>query len=99
MLQVLQNPIPVSGERPVKQPFAQLGEKDWRLYAVGSPLETKDLLKERAYPWDAPGKARHRTLREAAMRETIVWLKENVYKRSKTSLVFESFDAKTRLSR
>ena len=97
-LEVLQNPLPVSGERPLLRLFRQLGDKSWRVYAVGSPFDSKDLLKERAYGWDAPGKVWHRTLGEAAMREEIAWLKENVYKRSKVSLAFESFDERTRFS-
>lgn len=98
-LEVLQTPLPVSGERPLRRLFKTLDEKDWRVYAVDSPFESKDMLKERAYRWDAPGKVWHRTLGEAAMREEIQWLKENVYKRPKVNLRFESFDARTRFSR
>lgn len=97
-LEVLQNPLPVSGERPLSRLFKQLGDKSWRVYAVGSPFESKDLLKERAYRWDAPAKVWHRTLGEAAMHEEIAWLKEEVYKRHKVNLAFESFDAQTRFS-
>lgn len=97
-LEMLQSPLPVSGERPLLRLFKQLADKNWRVYAVGSPFDTKDLLKERAYRWDAPGKVWHRTLGEAAMREEIAWLKEHVFKRSKVNLAFESFDAHTRFS-
>ena len=97
-LEVLQKPLPVSGARPLLRLFRQLGEKSWRVYAVGSPFDSKDLLKERSYRWDAAGKVWHRTLGEAAMHEEVAWLKENVYKRSKVNLAFESFDARTRFS-
>ena len=98
-LEVLQKPLPVSGERPLLQLFRRLGEKTWRVYADDSPFDYKDLLKERSYRWDAKGRVWHRTLGEAAMREEIRWLKENIYKQPKVSLTFESFDARTRFSK
>lgn len=98
-LEVLQTPLPVSGERPLRQLFKTVSLKDWRVYAVGSPFDSKDALKERAYRWDAPAKVWHRTLGEAAMREEIQWLKATVYKRDKVSLTFEAIDARNRFSR
>ncbi len=98
-LEVLQAPLPVSKERPLKRLFQTVSEKDWRVYAVSSPFESKDALKERAYRWDPDAKVWHVTLGEAAMREEIQWLKATIYKRNKVRLTFESVDARTRFSR
>ena len=95
---VLQTPLPVSGERPLLHLFRRLDERTWRVYADDSPFDYKDLLKERSYRWDATARVWHRTLGEAAMREEIRWLKENIYKQPKVTLTFESFNARTRFS-
>ncbi len=97
-LEVLQIPLPISAELPLKLLHSRLNQKDWRVYALASPFESKDLLKDHAYRWDAQRKVWHRTLDEAAMREEIAWLKANVYKREKILLEFEGLDALTRFS-
>ena len=97
-LEILQTALPVSTASPLKLLYSRLNQKDWRVYAVGSPFDSKDLLKERSYRWDAQRKVWHRTMDEAAMREEISWLKTNVYKREKVLLEFEGLDALTRFS-
>jgi DNA polymerase-3 subunit epsilon len=97
-LEILQTPLPMSAESPLKLLYSRLNQKDWRVYALGSPFDSKDLLKERSYRWDAQRKVWHRTMDEAATREEISWLKANVYKREKVLLEFEGLDALTRFS-
>jgi DNA polymerase III subunit epsilon len=97
-LEILQAPLPISAVRPLQLLHSRLSRKDWRVYALGSPYDSKDALKARSYQWDGKRKVWHRTLDEAAMREEIAWLKANVYAREKVILEFESLDALTRFS-
>jgi DNA polymerase-3 subunit epsilon len=98
VLEVIRQPLPVSGVRPLQRLHESLSEPDWRVYATGAAFETKDLLKARGYRWDATQKLWHTTLPEGEMRAEINWLKESVYKRAKVTLELESFDAATRFS-
>jgi DNA polymerase-3 subunit epsilon len=98
LLEILRRPLPVSG-RPALKRLLELAETaDWRLYALASPFETKDLLKARGYRWDDKKRAWHRTLEAGAMRAEIAWLKANVYKRDSVTLEVEEQDALVRFS-
>jgi DNA polymerase-3 subunit epsilon len=98
LLEVIRRPLPVSGQRPLKRLLERLEKPDWRVYALGSPFESKDKLKARDYRWDDKRRTWHRALDADAMRDEIAWLKANVYKRDKVSLEVEKLDAMTRFS-
>ena len=52
---------------------------DARLWAFGSPFETKDLLKARGYRWDAGRKVWYRDLADGQLEQERTWLAEKVY--------------------
>jgi len=62
LLQVLRSPLPVAGVPPLKLLLDRLPDKEWTVFAVGSPFSSKDALKARAYQWDPHGKVWHRAL-------------------------------------
>lgn len=80
LLEILQQKLPRSGDLVLKSILNALGQKSYTVYATGSPFETKDTLKARAYRWDGDKKCWHITVTgDAALKDEIVWLKGNVY--------------------
>ena len=52
---------------------------DARLWAFGSPFESKDLLKARGYRWDAGRKVWYRDLADGQLEQERSWLAEKIY--------------------
>jgi len=52
-LEILARDLPVSGEPALKRLLDNARKPTLRLWAVGSPFETKDILKARGYRWNA----------------------------------------------
>ena len=100
LLHILQQTLPKSKRLVMKALLEQLPHKDWTVYAVNAKFESKDLLKERTYRWDAARKVWHRTLTGTeAITSEVAWLKETIYGGSNVSLDFEVRDALLRYSR
>jgi DNA polymerase-3 subunit epsilon len=71
----------------------------FRLWATGSPFETKDVLRKRGYWWDAPKRCWSIEVRsQEAVQAELAWLKEAVYAGKNVTLELDEFDAKTRYS-
>jgi len=71
----------------------------YRLWATGSPFESKDALRKRGYWWDAPKRCWFVELRsQEAVQAELAWLKETVFGGKNVALEIEEFDAKTRYS-
>lgn len=80
LLEVLQQKLPKSGELVLRSILNSLGQKSYTVYAIGSPFETKDTLKARAYRWDGDKKCWHTTITgDEALKAEVVWLKSSVY--------------------
>lgn len=100
LLHILQQTLPKSKVLVMKALLNQLPQKDWTVYAVNAKFETKDLLKERTYRWDAGRKVWHRTLTGTeAITSEVAWLKETIYGGRSVALDFEVRDALLRYSR
>lgn len=73
-----------------------------RIWAEGSPIETKDLLKARHYRWnpgtDGRPKAWHRELPVDEQAAEMAWLFANVYGGARRELRTDIVDARTRYS-
>jgi DNA polymerase-3 subunit epsilon len=71
----------------------------FRLWAVGSPFESKDVLRKRGYWWDAGKRCWYRELgaREELDAE-LAWLREAVFAGKSMTLDLDEFDAKSRYS-
>src|SRR5262249_24853331 len=55
-------------------------EREYVVRAVGSPFETKDLLRQRGYRWDPEARCWTRVLGEGALAEERVFLAEQIYR-------------------
>lgn len=100
LLEILRRPLPKTGKVALKSIIDFLPQKDWTVFALKSPFETKDTLKARKYSWDAIRSCWHRTVTgtDAITAET-VWLKENIYGGRSVTLEFEVRDALLRFSK
>jgi DNA polymerase-3 subunit epsilon len=99
LLEVLQRPFGTSGTPALKLLLDSARASSYRLWAINSPFESKDLLKKRGYWWDAPKRCWYGEFRARADIDTeLAWLKENVFGGRSVALELEEFDAKTRYS-
>lgn len=98
LLELLQTPLPVSGRLGLSCLLDRANDRDFRVYAVKAPFDSKDLLKLRAYRWDAERRSWHRTLSGDLMTAEIAWLKAHVYGGRAASLDFEAMDPLCRFS-
>ena len=98
LLELLQTPLPVSGRLGLDLMLERARDREFRVYAVKAPFDSKELLKARAYRWDAERRCWHRTLSGELMKAEIAWLKAHVYGGRTTSLDFEAMDALCRYS-
>ena len=100
LLTILQQELPRAKTKVLKSLLDRLPLKDWTVYALNSAFETKDLLKERAYQWDAVRKTWHRTLTGTdVITAEVAWLKEAIYNGRSVKLEFDVRDAPLRYSR
>ena len=71
----------------------------YRLWAIGSPFESKEVLKKRGYWWDAPKRCWYGEFRSReAIDLKLAWLRESVYAGKCIALELEEFDARTQYS-
>ena len=98
LLEVLRRPLPKSGQTAFKRLLDAAAEPALRLWATGSPFDTKDILRERGYRWDAERRCWHRVVAKAAAKEESEWLKTAVYGGRAAQIEVEVLDAKIRFS-
>lgn len=99
LLEILQQRLPKSGELVLKSILNGLGQKSYKLYATGSPFETKDILKARGYRWDGDKKCWHNTLTgDEAVKAEVIWLKSDVYRGKSAKVEIEVQNCLTRYS-
>lgn len=78
--------------------LANSGRESVRLWAERSPFESKDLLKERRYRWNAAAKLWWRDLPDHEHETELEWLAASVYQNLRP-LPYYSFDARSRYSK
>ena len=99
LLAVLAAPLPQSGETGLKVLWGKAQRVTHRVMATGSPFESKDVLKERGYRWDAERKVWHTTVSDdLALTAECEWLKAHVYKGRSARLDVERVTALERHS-
>jgi DNA polymerase III subunit epsilon len=99
LLEILQQPLPKSGDLVLKSILNNLGQKSYQVFATGSPFETKDTLKGRGYRWDGDKKCWHTTVTgDDAIKAEVAWLKSEVYGGKKASVEIEVQNCLTRFS-
>lgn len=103
LLGLLLEQLPVSGTPIFKALLERAFETTSRIYAVGAPYDTKDLLKQRGYRWNdgAAGgcKAWWRDVPQEAEHKELAYLAEVIYPGGNTKAVAVSrIDAYSRFS-
>ena len=99
LLEVLRQPFAESGVSALRLLLDSAREPSFRLWANGSPFESKDVLRKRGYWWDAPKRCWFREVwSKAEVDAEITWLRETVFGGKSVALDLDEFDAKTRYS-
>ncbi len=98
LLEVLRQPFGETGETALKVLLASAREPSLRIWAIGSPFETKDVLKARGYRWESEKRVWYRDLGAADREAELAWLKETVYGGKSVGIEVETFDARVRYS-
>lgn len=96
---LLSTELPKS-KRPVLQALLETARVGaYRVYAVGSPFDTKDLLKARRYRWDADRKCWWREIPAPERDQEEAWLASEVYRGGGNRAEFQRIDPKRRFAR
>ena len=99
LLEVLQQTLPKSGTLVLKSILERLDQKSYTVHATGAPFETKDVLKNRGYRWNAAQKCWHTTVvGDEAIKGEAAWLKEQVYANKPAKVEIEVLNSLTRFS-
>lgn len=99
LLEILQQPLPKSGDLVLKSILSSLSQKSYQIFATGSPFETKDTLKARGYRWDGVKKCWHTTVAgDDAIKAEVSWLKNSVYGGKNARVEIEVHNCLTRFS-
>jgi len=88
LLELITMVLPQSQQPTLLRLLETLNQPQVRLYATGSPFDSKDSLKARGYRWDAEKRSWHRNLpNDKALEDEIDWLKRKVYTTPKSHIV------------
>lgn len=98
LLEVLQQLLPTSGKKAMQALLENARNTDIKVSALGSPFESKDLLRERGYRWNGDKKVWFRNLPSQHVSEEADWLKRFVYGGRNFRLEQEKMTAKNRYS-
>jgi DNA polymerase-3 subunit epsilon len=99
LLELLSCTLPNSQQPALLQLLESLNQPQIRLFALGSPFETKETLKQRNYRWSADLRSWHRTLTsEKELEAELSWLKRNIYENRKAVVEVERIGGKVRYS-
>jgi DNA polymerase-3 subunit epsilon len=98
LLELLRRPLPKSGRIAFKRLLEAAAEPALRLWATGSPFDSKDLLRERGYRWDADKRCWHRVVPKSAAKDESEWLKVAVYGGRPAQIDVEVLDSRVRFS-
>ena len=97
LLEVLSQPFGAKGGTALKVLLDSARGLSFRLWANNSPFETKDVLKQRGYWWDAGRRCWFVEVRsQEAVQEELAWLRDTVYAGKHVELDLDEFDARTR---
>jgi len=85
-LHILAQKLPVSGAPAMIKLLESARRPTFKVWAVDSPFDYKDILKERGYRWfpgnDDRDKSWVRTVLEEDVKDELSWLEKEIYKRA-----------------
>lgn len=99
VLAVLKRPVEGADAAPAfKALLERARENNFKLFALNSPFESKDLLKRRGYRWEAEGRVWARELDAAELPGELAYLKEKIYGGADAQVQLQTQDAQVRYS-
>ena len=99
LLAVLAEQLPISSQSGLARIVAASRVASYRLQATNAPFEAKDLLKARAYRWNADQKVWHTRLAdEAQLTAEFEWLKSAIYANRQAHVQVEKLGADVKYS-
>jgi DNA polymerase III subunit epsilon len=100
LLEVLRRPVPGQAEpvNALRWLLESARAPSFRVWATGSPFESKDQLKARGYRWESDKKVWYRDVGATEREAELEWLKEHVYGGKGASVDVETLDARVRWS-
>lgn len=98
LLEVLQNQLPTSGKLAMQSLLHNARQADIKVSVLGSPFDSKDVLKERSYRWNADKKVWAKEIPQNNVDDEVTWLSEAVYAGKAFKLEFERMTAMNRYS-
>jgi DNA polymerase-3 subunit epsilon len=99
LLAVLAQLLPSAGHTGLAQLLQAAQRPSYALQATNAPFESKDVLKNRGYRWNADQRVWGTRLKsEADLQAECAWLKENVYAQRRAVVQIEKQDALVRFS-
>ena len=100
LLEVLKRPVPWQAEagNALRWLLESARAPSHRIWAIGSPFESKDVLKARGYRWEGEKRVWYRDVEAVEREAELAWLKEAVYGGKGASVEVETFDARVRHS-
>jgi DNA polymerase III subunit epsilon len=98
LLALLARPLQVSGTLALSALLETARKPTVRLWAQGSPIETKDLLKARRYRWSGSRRCWYVDLDEDQIEIEHGYLSERIYRRPVAGLPADRFTARDRFS-
>jgi len=101
VVELLGRPVDAGGELAFHRLRASARATTVRLWAVGSPFESKDVLKARGYRWSGGARSWWTDLPEVALADELAWLRSEAYagRRMPAELPTFRIDARSRWSR
>jgi DNA polymerase-3 subunit epsilon len=80
LLEILSRVLPQSQQTALLALLEKLNQAQQKIYAIGSPFETKDKLKTRGYRWSGDLRCWSRVVSgEREYQDELAWLKHHVY--------------------
>ena len=99
LLELLSRRLPQRQQPVLLSLLETLNQAQFKLYALGSPFESKELLKQRGYRWSADIRCWSRMLaNQEQIREEADWLRRRVYGERKAVVEVESLGGTVRYS-
>jgi DNA polymerase-3 subunit epsilon len=99
LLELLSRRLPQRQQPVLLSILETLNQAQFKLYALGSPFETKDLLKQRGYRWSPELRCWTRLLStQEQLQEETQWLRRRVYGERKAAVEIESLGGTIRYS-
>lgn len=99
LLELLSRRLPQRQQPVLLSLLETLNQAQFKLYALGSPFESKDLLKQRGYRWSPEIRCWSRLLsNQDQIREETEWLRRRVYGERKAVVEVESLGGTIRHS-